>query len=497
MAVTVSVAEAWLSGYVAHAIPFPRAAKASPAQSVTTAGQDAAPRGATALIVDVDVRCRGRWVEVEGADVGLVADAGRTAPARDAASCDPARDAGSPDPAGGAHSSGPVVDAGSPDPAHHTSSRRPAADVGSAGPAVAEPDPAIGVLVGAARTRARVEAQLLDAVAGVVAVCRQVLLVRHGLVDPGDPGQDPDGDAGEAWQALSGGDRRQIEDDTRRRATTEVATALGVKPWEARLMVGLVMAGDRVTSLVTAALERGETCWPQLRRFWELAGSRARQLTADQQELVAQALFGTDPGLAAEERFDPDGQLALGLPWSQERFEGAVEREVKACEGVDVVAERERRNRARAARRCSVRVHDDGTATFSVRAPLYKVLAAHDRHDNIARTLRAAGHPDSIAALAADSAIATLSHGILDVPASQIDELSEADLEDLVAVVNGHPRITLQVIVPADVLGLGHAVCVTCASELDPTPGPNPPPNPAPAPAPSRRRGRCSRHRRF
>lgn len=339
---------------------------------------------------------------------------------------------------------------------------------------VSGPDPSVGSLVAAARARAQAEALVLEAVAGVAAECRRRSLadLGQGGAGAGCPGQDPDGDVGRAWAALSATEQARIEDDVRRRAVTEVVTALGIKVWEARLMVGLMMAGEAVTSLAAGALGRGETSWPQLRRFWELAGSKARKLTEDQQELIAQALFGTDAGLAAVERLDPEGQLELGVPWAQERFEGAVEREVRACEGVDVVTERDRRRRARAARRCSVRVHDDGTATFSVRGPIHTVLAAHARHDNVARTLRAAGHPDSIAALAADSAVATLVHGTLEVPGGQVDELSEADLEDLIAVVNGHPRVTLQVIVPADILGLGHPVCATCADVLDPTPAP-------------------------
>lgn len=203
-----------------------------------------------------------------------------------------------------------------------------------------------------------------------------------------------------------------------------------------------------------------------------MTNSKARDLSSDQKALVATALFGTEQALAAVERLDPDGDLQLGTPWPQAPFEAALTREVTACKGTDTTAERERRRRAYAARRASVRVHDDGTGTFSVRGPLHKILAAHARHDDVARSLRAAGHPDSLARLAADSVLATLTHGTLDpTGGTDIDELSETDLDDLIAVVNGHARIALQVIVPADVLGPGHPVCATCATDLTPREG--------------------------
>src|SRR5690606_7444421 len=117
----------------------------------------------------------------------------------------------------------------------------------------------------------------------------------------------------------------------------------------------------------------------------------------------------------------------------------------------------------------------------------------HTRHDTIARTLRAHGHPDTLAQLATNSMLTTLTHATLHLPGTDrpdtpdrsdradgpdgldgldgsdgLDGLDGEHLDDLIAVVNGHPRIALHVIVPADALGIGHPICATCATNLHP-----------------------------
>ena len=348
-----------------------------------------------------------------------------------------------------------------PSPAHeavsepvHEIEPGPAPDDGSASMPAAVTARSVDLVGWVGHERSRLDADLLLAVRQVVQTCRAGVVADQGWDDT----------------ELTPGQGRTVQRDTKRRAITETFTALGLRTAEATTLVSLSMAAEEVQETVLAALDRGETRWTaQVQRFWEMTNSSARKLSEDQKLLVAMALFGTDPALAAVERFDPDGELTEDQPWPQAAFEAALTREVTACEGTDVVAEREKRRRAYRERRARIRVHDDGTATLIITGPVHKILAVHARHDDIARTLRSQGHPDTLAQLAVDSMLATLVHGTLDLPSDlsgPADALCDEDLDDLVAVVNGHPRVTLQVIVPADVLGLGHPVCATCATDL-------------------------------
>lgn len=322
---------------------------------------------------------------------------------------------------------------------------------GTTPPGVVGATQVVGAICSVARRRAELDAQLIAAVADLVVTCREGVLAE--LDDP--------------ISALTSGQARRVEADTKRRSVTETQAALGVRIAEATTLVGLAIAPAEVVETVRSALGRGETTWPQVRRFWEVTSSPSRGLTEDQQLLVTHALFGSDPALAASERFDPDGELSLGRPWPQADFDAALTREVVACEGTDVLAEREKRRRAYRERRARVRVHDDGTATLVLTGPIHQVLAAHARHDGIARTLRGQGHGATLAQLSVDSMLGTLVHGTIDLPEGvALDELSEETLDDLLAVVNGHPRITMQVIVPADALGVGHPICANCAGDL-------------------------------
>lgn len=149
--------------------------------------------------------------------------------------------------------------------------------------------------------------------------------------------------------------------------------------------------------------------------------------------------------------------LRLGRPWAHSDFDAALEREVTACEGADVESERARRHRAHQSRKVRVRVHDDGTATLVVRGPAVAIVGIHDRYDHIARTMRGQGHENPLAHLVVDSMLAVLGFGHLDLPdPGSLAELSSTDLDDLIAVVNGAPRIALQVIVPLDALAYSH-----------------------------------------
>lgn len=304
------------------------------------------------------------------------------------------------------------------------------------------------------RGRAGLDADLLEATVSTVAACREACLARK------------------EWQGvdLNVTKTRTLDAETKRAAITEVQAALGFTTTEATTLVGLAMGPTEVLTEVVGALRRAETSWAQVRRFWDVAGSGGRGLSADQQLLVASSLFGTDETVAAAERLDPEGELVLGEPWPQAAFQAALVREVTACEGSDVAAERARRRRARRDRRARVRVHDNGTATMILTGPAVPVVGAWARFDHVARTMRAQGAEEPLEALAVDAMLAVLGHGTLDLPdPGTLVELSDEQLDHLIAVVTGMPRIAMQVVVPVDVLGLGHPVCASCATNLAPT----------------------------
>ncbi|MGO0575285.1 hypothetical protein [Ornithinimicrobium panacihumi] len=296
------------------------------------------------------------------------------------------------------------------------------------------------------------DAGLVRAAVEIVGATDPVVRERRGWVD----------------EDVSGTQRRSLTAEVKRSSITEVQVATGLSTVEATSLITLAMGPRDLFGIVVSALERGETCWPQVRRFVDMAFSSTRALTDDQRLLVATVLFGRDPEMAAPEKLDESGQLLEGHPWPHALYGPALLREITACEGIDVGAERERRARARAERRAWIRAHDDGTATLTVRGPLVPILGAWARFDHIARNLRAGGADNTFDQLVVDSMLAVLGHGSLDLPEpSTLGDLSPEELDDLIAVVNGTPKVTLQVVVPVDALGIGHPVCGSCFSDLD------------------------------
>ena len=95
------------------------------------------------------------------------------------------------------------------------------------------------------------------------------------------------------------------------------------------------------------------------------------------------------------DRLDPDGNLSAE-PWGHARFAAALDAEVTACESSDPAAERARRARAYAARRMTLKVHDDGTATLRITGPAATMVGAYQRHDRSARNLRKGGDPRTL-----------------------------------------------------------------------------------------------------
>lgn len=328
-------------------------------------------------------------------------------------------------------------------------------------------DPSVVALGTVTRRRSELDASMIEATAAVVVAVRDRVLARKGLLGA----------------ELGRGQAREVASEVRRLAAAEAEVLAGFGVDEARQLVGVATARPVLRQVVTEALRRGEASWSLVRVFWQ----RSARLTDDQQLLVAEALFGTDAAEAAEERLDEDGDLS-GEPWAHATFAAACRREVTACEGQDVVADRERRRRAYAARRASVRAHDDGTATLTVTGPAITVSAVHQRIDRISRTVRRGGDERTLDQLRCDVIETLLLHGVLDLPQpDQLDLITPQQADRLAAVLDAQPSVQLQVVVPADALAMGFPVCGSCAAQLDAEaddPRAEVPPVPGPPPGP-------------
>ncbi|WP_161937876.1 hypothetical protein [Serinicoccus chungangensis] len=292
-------------------------------------------------------------------------------------------------------------------------------------------------------------------------------------------------------EELTSAQRRRWRAETKRLACAELQVALGLGVKEARQMVGVACAPTTVRTVVGAALETGLASWGHVRAFWDRCGS----LDADEAALVCESLFGSDADTVVAERLGPDGTV-LDRPWHQAEFWAALEREAVRVEGQDVVAERERRRRARAERRVWMRVDDDSTATLAVTGPLTSLCAISRRLDLCAKALRKGGDERTLAQLRSDVAQTLLLHGHLDLPDPQDALVSPTHGETVAQIVTAQPSICLEVVVPWDALS-GHPACAGCPGGDDPPPtARQAPPDPAaasralspPAAAPARPR---------
>ncbi|ANS79968.1 hypothetical protein SGUI_2572 [Serinicoccus hydrothermalis] len=353
-----------------------------------------------------------------------------------------------------------------------------------------------------AATRAGLDARLVEAARLVVAVTGAAVLAQKGFT---------------SVEELSQGQRTKWRAETKRAACAEVQARLGMGVTEARQLVGLACAPDGVRTLVLGALDRAEVTWEMVRSFWRRCGS----LEADKALLVAEGLFGTDPAVVVTERLTPEGDLRE-RPWHQADYTTALAREAARAEGEDAQAERERRRKAYRARRATITVHDDGTATLEATGPAISVIAAHSRVERAARLLRKQGDPRTLDQLRSDVLMALLVHGQLPVPQDEPGgndpsperpggsdprphapggseaspdgpvgsdlgrspscgndvagppegwaDLLTPDLEGIARVVSGMPTIELQVIVPWDAL-TGRPACTRCAGTSVAGPG--------------------------
>ena len=374
------------------------------------------------------------------------------------------------------------------------------------GPCEAE----VSVRFGAAMsTVSTAQAALIDAAVALVIEVRDRVLVRKGLVGV----------------ELGRTTAKDVLAEVKRCAVLEVQIKGGYGVQEARSLVGLALAQHRLRGVITEGMRRGEASWPLVQHFWQGSG----QLTEDQRHLVATSLFGDDEDLAVEERRDVDGRLRVGEAWSHAEFRAACDREITAAEGLDVAAERERRRRAYAARTAHLRLHDDGTGTLSIRGPVTTLAAIHERIDTGARNARGSGDERTLANLRCDISSALLLYGTVAIPpgrpsaatgaassqssgdvreedapdagadtaegeadvpdgGARSQETAAADVQELfddliapeqmdrlIRIINALPEVSLQVVVPLDVLTGGRAPCPHCGAQPSHSADPPPP----------------------
>lgn len=316
------------------------------------------------------------------------------------------------------------------------------------------------------------DAELIAATAAVVAAVRDAVLGRRGLVEA---------ELGRTQAAA-------VDQEVRNLAVAELQLAIGFGVTEARAMVAAATAPDELRAVLDRALRRGEASWPLVRAFLD----RSTRLSAEQRLLVALALFGDDAALAHEDRLDPDGRLHRH-PWGHARFGAALDGEVTACLSTDPDDERARRAEAHARRRTTLKVHDDGTATLRVSGPAATMVAAAQRVDRAARTLRRVGDPRTLDQLRADTVSTLLLYGDVPLPGEPREDnrgegeaeeqdglfdetLAPEDVEHIARVINALPSVQLQVVVPFNALAGGFPICASCGGPTSATRAPVSPP---------------------
>lgn len=224
-----------------------------------------------------------------------------------------------------------------------------------------EDQPPIAPVMQAVRTltaaRGGIEARLLEAAKVAVAAAADELLTLKGFV---------------SVEELTVGQRTKLRTEAKAMAITELLVGGRYSREEARHLVGVACAPRGIPALVIDALDRAWVTWWQVRLFW----MRCAKLDPEAAELVAQAMFGTDPALAAKERLDPDG-AARDEGWDHTQYRAALEREATRSEGQDVEAERARRKAAYRARRVTITAHDNGTGTLVLTTDLVALCGIH------------------------------------------------------------------------------------------------------------------------
>ncbi|MGD8151166.1 hypothetical protein ACQE92_15555, partial [Ornithinimicrobium sp. Y1694] len=297
----------------------------------------------------------------------------------------------------------------------------------------------------------------------------------------------------------------QLHRETRACLVLELETALGVREYDARTLVSIATHGHQLQDILTSTITAAEATLAQVCRFWVATAG----LSSEQQVLIGLVMYGPDPAVAASERLDPQGQFHH-QPWAHAQHEAALAREVMAAQGSDPASERARRMQAYNDRYTRVRINDDGTATLTIRGPAPTVIAAGQRLDAAATTLKVEGDERTRPQASTDLALTILTYatitpltdinpahtpaqaghggaqpgtaqpgtekadgpqGGLDEPDGLFDPVIAPERADLLArIINAVPPIALQVIVPHDVLGLGHPICPTCATTIHPPP---------------------------
>ena len=243
--------------------------------------------------------------------------------------------------------------------------------------------------------RSAQDADLVTTAGDVVGATREVLVERKDLIGV----------------ELGKTQERTLMAEVKRLAVAEVQVAIGFGITEAQQLVAVATCAGDLRTILLDAMRQGRASWAMVRAFW----SRTASLDDEQRMLVAQALFGTDPWLAAPERLDPDDSFHDG-PWEHGQFHRALDREATACASADPGAELERRQRAYRRRRASFRAHDDGTGTLTITGPLVSLFAVWLRLDRAARSLRARGDERTLTQGRYDLAAALLLFATVTLP---------------------------------------------------------------------------------
>lgn len=306
-----------------------------------------------------------------------------------------------------------------------------------------------------AAVQARLDAVSLVLTQDLVLRSAEKLLARDGVEDP---------------TALSRTAHQTWRSQVKASVAGELQVANGVGVVEARQMVAIASVPGAVRGHVLGSLRRGESCWRLVRAFQ----ARTGRLGIEQAARVAESLFGTDVDVAAVERLDADGELALSRPWAHKEYYAALDREVVRAKDEDTAEED--REQAIAARSTSLTVEDDGASTFTCTTSIAAGVAISERIDGAARRARKGGDKRTLAQLRSDITAALLIYGT--VPALEGDDASDPvvtpdDIDSLRAIISATPPGRVDLVVPWDaVLG---AVCPTCRASGRTGPAPTTP----------------------
>ncbi|TQL50656.1 HNH endonuclease signature motif containing protein [Ornithinicoccus hortensis] len=303
------------------------------------------------------------------------------------------------------------------------------------------------------------DAALAGVLADLGAATGEVFLGEKGVVDPDE---------------LSTTARKEWRAKTKSVLANELKVLTGWAIQDCHDRVGFALVSREQTSIPWTALALGEVQWGQVRAWW----STCRGMPVEVAAQMAARTFGPDSDRARSmrRRSGRTGERDDTARPSFGETKDTLARLVAALLGEDPDAARKERRAAVSRRDATARLDDDGTGELTIMGRSSSVAAAMDRVDQIARAVRAAGDPRTLAQLRADIAMSLLVHGSI-TPAtghpdpkvsshaaqadgaaastggdSSDEDIPAAPDEALAAVLFGRPTANLEVIVPLEVL---------------------------------------------